>query len=349
MVVSERTLVNTRCMSAGLTGVQRYIGELSSRLAESLECVAPRKPLQGFGGHLWEQLHLPSIVGARLLWSPANTGPLLVRRQIVTVHDVASLDHPEWFHPSFAAWYRWMTPRLVKNARRVVVVSEFTRQRLVKLTRTDPSRITVVPNGIDQRFRPRSQGEISEALEGLNLRVTRYILSLGSLEPRKNLERLIRAWAQVVCKLPDDVYLVIVGSASAARVFKPVSLTNLPPRVFVTGSVPDRYLPALYSGALAVAYLSLYEGFGLPPLEAMACGSVAITGNLTSLPEVVGSAALTVDPYSTEAIAEAIDELVNYPSLRSDLKRRSLERTRAFTWESAAAGIQRVLTEALAN
>jgi glycosyltransferase involved in cell wall biosynthesis len=98
-----------------------------------------------------------------------------------------------------------------------------------------------------------------------------------------------------------------------------------------------------------MAYLSLYEGFGLPPLEAMACGTIAITGNLTSLPEVVGSAAITVDPYSTGAIAEAIVELVNHPSLRSDLKRRSLEQTRAFTWESAAAGIERVLADAIAN
>jgi|SRR5271166_533489 len=349
MAQSERALINTRSMSAGFTGVQRYISELSSRLNGSLEFVVPRKPLQGLKGHLWEQLRLPAIVGSRLLWSPANTGPVLVRRQVVTVHDVATLDHPEWFQPSFAAWYRWMTPRLVRRARRVMVVSEFTKQRLLQLTGIDSSRIAVVHNGVDQRFRPRSEAEILQVRERLNLQVSRYILSLGSLEPRKNLERLLQAWSRAVSELPKDVSLVIVGGVGATRVFKPIALVNLPPRVVVTGAVSDRYLPALYSGALAMTYLSLYEGFGLPPLEAMACGTIAITGNLTSLPEIVGSAAMTVDPYSTEAIAEAIVELVKNPSLRSDLKRRSFEQTRPFTWESAAAGIKCVLADAMAN
>src|ERR1700730_5192321 len=124
---SPEVMVNTRTMSAALTGVQRYTAELCTRLRGKVESISPSIPLQGILGHLWEQVCLPAQVGSRLLWSPGNTGPMLISRQVVTVHDVAVLDHPEWYNSRFAAWYRWLLPRVVRRARRVIAVSEFTK------------------------------------------------------------------------------------------------------------------------------------------------------------------------------------------------------------------------------
>jgi glycosyltransferase involved in cell wall biosynthesis len=349
MALPGNIVANTRSLGSGMSGVQRYTAELCTRLGRSINTVSPTRPLHGILGHLWEQMRLPALVGSRLLWSPANVGPLLIPNQVVTIHDVGHLDHPEWYNPRYAAWHRWMTPRLVRRVRRVVVVSEFTKRRLVDLTGVNESRVVVVPNGVDRRFYPRSDAEITAVGHSLSLPSARYILSLGSIEPRKNLARLLQAWSSVVSDLPSDVWLVIAGRQGRDWVFSGEKLGDLPPRVFCTGFVSDVHLPALYSGALAMAYLSVYEGFGLPPLEAMACGTIAITGNLASLPEVVGSAGITVDPYNIDAIAEAIAYAVTCGSERAHLRQRVIERSRAFRWENAAARTLEILTLAGAS
>src|SRR5271169_295947 len=179
-------IVNMRSQTAGLTGVQRYAQRLCASLGDGIETVRPSRPLQGFHGHIWEQAVLPIRAGRRLLWSPTNTGPLKVRRQVLTVHDVASIDHPEWFDAKFAAWYRSLTPRLVKRVARVITISEFSRQRLAAVTGADPDQIAVIPPGVDERFYPRSSEEILAVRKKLGIPSENYVLSLGSLEPRKN-------------------------------------------------------------------------------------------------------------------------------------------------------------------
>src|ERR1700688_2298033 len=124
-------LVNARSLTAGITGVQRYTDELCKRLDGRIEMVSPGRPMHGPMGHLWEQLLLPSLAAGRVLWSPANAGPVSLARQVVTFHDIAVLDHPEWFGKRFAAWYRWLVPRLARRVKRIVAVSEVTRSRLV--------------------------------------------------------------------------------------------------------------------------------------------------------------------------------------------------------------------------
>ena len=339
-------VVNVRVLSSVLTGVQRYTLELLSRFGSRVRTVAPKGRLDGVRGHLWEQVVLPRHLEGELLFSPSNTGPLTVARQVVTVHDVVPLDHPEWLNPRFAAWYRFLVPRLVRRVRRVTTISEFTRTRLLERTGVDPEKIVVIPNGVDARFHPRSEEEVGKVRDALGIPTEHYVLSLGSLEPRKNLHRLLQAWERVQAEIPQEVWLVLAGAKGKPLVFRDISFDRLPPRVYLTGRVPDEYLPALYSGALAFAYVSVYEGFGLPPLEAMASGTPPLTGNRTALPEVVGDAGLMVDPYDVEAIAWGLKRLVEDSVLLEELRRKGLERANQFSWDKTADLTWKVLQEA---
>lgn len=332
-----RIAVNTRVLHMHTTGVQRYTLELLSRLGREVRRIAPAVKLDGVQGHLWEQAILPLRIGDRLLWSPSNTGPIAVRRQVVTIHDVVPLDHPEWLNPRFAAWYRWLLPRLAKRVAHIITISEFSRQRIVECLKVAATKVTVIPNGVDARFHPRSPTEVTRTRRGLGIPSPHYILTVGSLEPRKNLHRLLQAWERVHTSIPDDVWLVVTGAKGKALVFKDVHFSKLPPRVHLTGHVEDAHLPALYSGALAFAYLSVYEGFGLPPLEAMAAGVPTITGNRTALPEVVGDAGVMVDPLDVDAIADGLKRIVEDSDLRRQLRAKGLERARRFSWDRTAA------------
>jgi glycosyltransferase involved in cell wall biosynthesis len=347
--MKRQIVVNTRSMTAHLSGVQRYIGELLARLGEKLQTISPMQPLQGVKGHVWEQCLLPSKIGSRLLWSPANTGPFFSQHQVVTVHDLAALDHPEWFASKFSAWYRFMVPRLIRSARRVIAVSEFTKRRLVETTGVNPTKIHVIPNGVDERFRCCAPDAAEAIRDRLGLPSERYVLSLGTLEPRKNLNGQLDAWSRCVERLPADTWLIVAGRTGQRHVFGDAKTGRVPARVHFTGFVPDSELPMLYAGALALLYPSIYEGFGLPVLEAMASGTVPIVSNSTALPEVVGDGALTVDPYKSESIAVAIVSLVTNSQMRLDLSRRALRRAQSFNWENTAAMTWEVLCQASAS
>ena len=332
-----------------LTGVQRYTLELLSRWGDRAKKVAPssRRFSSGLAGHFWEQVVLPMALRGALLFSPSNTGPLGVKRQVVTIHDVVPLDHPEWLNPRFAAWYRFLLPRLTHKVQRVITISNFTRQRLLELTTVPADKVVVIPNGVDARFSPRTADETSRVREALKIPTEYYVLSLGSLEPRKNLHRLLQAWSQVQNEIPSDIWLVIAGVKGKKLVFREVSFESLPPRVYLTGHVRDDFLPALYSGAVAFIYVSVYEGFGLPPLEAMASGTPMLTGDRTALPEVVGDAALMVDPFDVEAIAWGLKQLVEDGALRERLRRKGLQRAKMFSWDKTANMTWQVLQEAI--
>jgi glycosyltransferase involved in cell wall biosynthesis len=288
---------------------------------------------------------LPSAVGKRLLWSPNNTGPLAVTRQVCTIHDLIPLDRPEWFSRRFASWYAWLLPRLAKRVQHIIAISEYTKERVIDLLGVPSSRITVIPNGVDDRFFPRSEAEIETMRQTLGIDRDRYVLCVGSLEPRKNLARLLDAWRIAQNQVDEDIELVVAGARGNSRVFGSVAIEPVPARVHFTGYVPNEYLPALYSGALAMAYPSLYEGFGLPPLEAMACGTPVITSKGSSLPEVVGDCAQLVDPSKTESIAESLVRVLSNGTLRESMSSAGLERAARFTWDSTAKQTLEVLIQ----
>ena len=347
METVANVIVNVRVLGSPLTGVQRYTLELLGRFGDKVQAVAPKKDLFGIQGHLWEQLMLPYYSKGKLLFSPANTGPLSVAKQVVTIHDLSVIDRPEGFNPSFRVFYRFLLPRLARRVRAVITVSAFTRERLIEWAKILPSRVYVIPNGVDRRFSPQQIDSIERLRNALQIPSPYYILSLGSIEPRKNLPRLLAAWERIQRELPQEVWLVVAGGKGKSSVFNDVGIQNLPPRVHLTGRVADELLPALYSGALAFVYPSLYEGFGLPPLEAMACGTPVLTANVTAMPEVVGDAGLLVDPYNVEAIAHGIRRLVEDSALREELRKKGLERAKQFTWERTAELTWAVLEEAM--
>jgi len=336
-----KIVMNVRTLGIQATGVQRYTREVVSRLAHEVDQISPRRPLHGVSGHVWEQAVLPLKLSDRLLWSPAGTGPWLVSRQVVTIHDLAALDHPEWFGSRFARWYRFLQPRLLATAERIITVSEFSRQRAAAYVPAAEERIVVIPLGIGAAFRPVEKDQVADVRRRLRLPDS-YVLVVGSLQPRKNLRRLLAAWRRIEDRIPSDVVLAISGMRFD-HLFGDPDLSPTPTRVRLLGYVDDVDLPALYTGALVFVYPSLYEGFGLPPLEAMACGTAVVSANAGSLPEVVGDAAVLVEPREIDSIAEGLVRALEEEPLRTRLHAAGLARAKEFTWERTAEATRRVL------
>jgi glycosyltransferase involved in cell wall biosynthesis len=333
--------VSLRVLGYRVTGVQRYLLGLLPYMPSALNRVKPSRALQGIKGHLWEQFYLPTQLRRRLLWSPGNTGPIGVSRQVLTVHDLASLDHPEWFERKFALWYAAVLPRLIRKVRAIITVSHFSKERILQLTGLTPERVHVISNGVDQRFRPVDPRIVKRARTKLDLNGP-YVLFVGSLEPRKNLKNLLEGWRLGGF---DGITLAVVGASG--HVFARMRFESMPDRVRLLGSVEDELLPALYSGAMGFVYPSLYEGFGMPPLEAMSTGCPVIVSDIPAHREVCGAAAMYFDPLSPADISSKLDTLLRLdPATRTSLIERGLQRASGYSWKTAASETWRVLLDA---
>lgn len=319
-------VVNGRFLGRPITGVERYAYEILFRLPDKPQIVQPDSSPAKIYGHIWEQLTLPRLIGpGQTLWSPANTGPVNVKNQVLTLHDLSPLEHPEWYQPAFAAWYRLFLPALVRRVRHIVVSSGFVKAKIVRRFRLLDDHITVIPGGVDnEMFYP-------DAERKTNL-PEHYILFVGSLQPRKNLARLINAWNRIKESLPD-IWLVIAGSTSS--IFGPISLPDSE-RVSFLGSVPDEDLPGLYAGAELFVLPSLDEGFGLPVLEAMACGTPVTASRAGALPEVVGDVGLVFDPLDELEFTNSLLRGLTDKALRKSLREQGLKRVMKFSWQNAA-------------
>lgn len=302
------------------------------------------------GRILWEQAVAPVAVrrtGADVLLCPVNVVPLaLTTPSVVTVHDLAFLAHPGAYHPAKRHYQAVMTRLSVQRARRVIAVSAHTAADLMRHFRVPAAKITVIPNAAGEHFRPADAADRAafRAAHGLP---ERYVLFVGTLEPRKNLRRLVEAFARVAPVVPD-VALVVVGASGWLTSDLAPYVRSLPlgDRIRFVGYVADDALPQWYGAATVFAYPSLYEGFGLPPLEAMACGTAVITANTSSLPEVVGDAAVTVNPTDTAALAAALRDLLTDDARRAALAAAGLRRAAAFSWERTAAATRATLAAA---
>jgi glycosyltransferase involved in cell wall biosynthesis len=264
---------------------------------------------------------------------------------VVTVHDISYVRHPEWFTRRIGGYLRAGTARAARGATLLTAVSEFTAGELRQVYGLEAERVVVVPNGVEERFAPVAD------LEHLRARYRlpeRFVLHLGGIHTRRRVDRLLAACAQVLAR--HEAHLVLAGPTARdgwdARAA--AAALGLGDRVRFLGFVPDADLPALYSAAACFAWPSVYEGFGLPPLEALACGAPTIVAKASALPEVVGEAALTVEPDNVEALAEALDRVLGDAELAAELARRGPLRAAQFSWRRAGALMLDVYRRALA-
>ena len=270
---------------------------------------------------------------------------------VITVHDISWVRHPET-HPKdrLMAMDRYF-PRSLEQAVAIITDCEFVKHELTEVFGVNPSKIRPVLLGVSPVFRPHTEVECREVLSAHSLEYGKYFLSVGTLEPRKNIPTLIDAFS----KLPEETQarcpLVMVGmrgwlTSSIEAKLRPLVDKGV---VRLLGYVPDEHMPLIYSGAVAFAFPSLYEGFGLPPLEAMACGVPVIVSNCSSLPEVVGDAGISVAPMDVDAISEAMRQILEDKSFSEDLSRRGISRSIEFTWRKTAEETTRVYFDAIAG
>jgi len=295
-----------------------------------------------------EMLHHPPDV----LFVPAHVIPLVhPSASVVTIHDLGYLAFPRAHTPARWLDLHFSTFWSTRAASHIIAVSQATRNALQTHYRVPAEKITVIPHGVAPHFQPVTDPQAIAAAKKRYGIEGDYLLSIGTVQPRKNLVRLIDSFAQVVQTGMDsapplkDVRLVLAGKKGwlTRTIEQRGQAASLHGHLVFTGYVEYKDLPALLSGALALVFPSLYEGFGMPVLEAMACGTPVLTSTTTSLPEVAGDAALLVNPHDTAAIADDMRRVITEPELRETLRQRGLERASRFTWERCARETLRVL------
>ena len=308
---------------------------------------------------IWEQTCLAAISReVNLIHGLAFAAPLASScPTVVTVHDLSFLRYPSAFRPFNRSYLSLITKASTRRATRVIAVSASTRQDIINLIGVPAERVIVVPNGVNPEFSPADPVDVSDYRQRVGL-PGRYMLFLGTLEPRKNLVRLLEAYALLRSRDPDDSAnisaptippLVIAGAKGwfYQEIFTRVTDLGLADQVIFPGFVPAEELPWWYRGAELFVYPSLFEGFGLPVLEAMACGTPTITSRASSLPEVAGDGAILVDPEDVALLAEAIHRVLTTPSLAGQLRTAGLRQAARFPWERTAAATREVYRSVL--
>ena len=332
---TREIVVNGRFLTRRVTGVERYGRGILSFIGGKCRVERPARALTGVAGHAWEQFVLSRRLNREsILWSPANTGPLMIRDQALTIHDLSPLEHPEWFRKSFSAWYRLFLPILAKRVRKVFTPSEYIKRKVA--ARFGIKNVIVTPNGVDcSVFHPGAKQDEYELPEC-------YLLFVGSLEPRKNLDALLEAWTA----LKDDfkeTWLVIAGTSG--HVFRSIKLKPEMERVRFLGYVEDEALPGLYANATLLVLPSFDEGFGLSALEAMACGTPVIASDGGALPELVGNAGIIFKLTEPHGLLEATKECLSNGDLRLSLGEKGPAWAGMFSWQRTAEVIWNSLNE----
>jgi len=295
---------------------------------------------------LWEQTVLPVLAardGVDLLHCPLNVRPVVQSPPVVlTIHDLTFERFPDRFHPLKQRYLSWLTRHSARRARRVLADSAATKEDVERHYGIRSERVDVVYPGVDRDFRPYRQDDPADAAALTAFRSKHglpehVILYLGTLEPRKNVDRLVSAYAALVdAGIPHHLVLAGGKGWNYQAIFRAVEDRQLGERVHFPGYVTREEQPLWYNSADVFVYPSLYEGFGIPPLEAMACGVPVVTSDTSSLPEAVGDAGATVDPTDVEALTEAIHAVLSDASQAAAMRDAGLKRAALFTWESAA-------------
>lgn len=333
-------IVNARFLTQKTTGVQRYAIEICKRLPETITkqkivFVAPKNKLNKidginnlaikqfghFNGHLWEQIDLANYLkknGNALLINFGGIGPIYYKNKITYLHDLAFKYYPKTFSYLFQKMYNTFIPISIKNAKKIITVSKYVKQDIIKNYGID--NIEVV------------YGSYSKMFKNLNLEREKIILAVSSLDPRKNFNRIIKAYL----KLDTDYKLVFVGSKSKA--FSKLIIDNNydDKNIIFTGYLTDKDLVEIYNKASIFIYASLFEGFGIPPLEAQSCGCPCIVSNITSIPEICNKSVIYCNPFSIEDISDKIKYLINGEKKREELVEKGFENIKKYSWDESA-------------
>lgn len=346
-----RVLINGRFLTQPVTGVQRFATEIAIRITDRRDDVAvaaPRGHLEQrlgplvqagrFHGQLWEQLDLPGMVrelGNPLVLSLTNTGPLRVGRQIVTQHDITRIRYPQSYSRRFRLTYRAITGPLVRRSAAVVTVSDFSRGEIAGHFGVPAARIVVVPNAAGEAFRPAAHSGAG------------YLLAVASPSAHKNLGLLLEAYRQYRELVADPLPLHLAGTPTG-HLRGDVPRRDVP-GVRDFGRVSDAQLVDLYQQATVFVFPSLYEGFGLPALEAQQCGVPVVAARSGALTEVLADSALLVDPHDPGALAAALRDLAADTDARHALRERGLANARRFDWDRSAAVVDDLISRVLGS
>lgn len=341
-------VINARFLTQNLTGVQRYAEQISlalKQLRDDVVFVTPHdvrshqtadvlqaRCIGRNRGHLWEQIDLPLYLrrqGNPLLVSLGSSGPLFYDNQIATHHDITYVRFPHTYSWMFRTAYRIMTPILLSRVKTLLTPSEFSKGEISSFYKMPRERILTLPNAVTAHFLPAT------------VHVGRpYLLAVSSPSAHKNFTRMIQAFLSL--RGQPDLQLHIVGSTHG--LFADPDLQRLAtrdPRIRFLGRLDDAELLTQYQGATAFVFPSLYEGFGIPPLEAQACGCPVLAANAASIPEVLRDSALYFDPLDTVQMAAAMQRILDDPALRQSLRRQGLANVMRFSWQRSAQCLSR--------
>jgi glycosyltransferase involved in cell wall biosynthesis len=345
--------INSRFLTQPITGVQRFAIEIAKQLkklyGDEVVFVSPNGILHQdiakdldveiIGkrtGHFWEQLDLPQYLkkqGSPLLLNLANTAPVFYRNKIVTIHDVAFNIYPQTYSKTFLFSYKILIPNIIKTSKLVITVSNFSKQEISRFYHVANENISIVYNAVNEDFKPVLVPDLQEE---------NYFLAVSSLNYRKNLVSVLQAF-DAVSTQNESIKLYLIGdldTKSFTKIDIDKYLRN--PRIRILGRVTDSELVKYYTNARGFLYPSLYEGFGIPPLEAQACGCPVLVSNTSCLPEVFNDSALYCDPFSIDSIKSGMLSLLDEDT-RKSLQIRGQENVKRFSWEQSALNISNIL------
>jgi glycosyltransferase involved in cell wall biosynthesis len=327
-----RILFDARVLThSTFTGIENYTKYILEKISDKLD-IAIAKPTNKnkYLAHLWTHFILPFKSGD-ILFCPANTAPIFVPKSknlVMTVHDLSFLTYSKYFSKIFQIYYSFLIPFNIKRADSIITISEASKKEILRLFPNAEHKINIIPHGIDNKYRVLD-----------NLQKKKQILYAGSINERKNLIGLIEAFE----KLPKDLGYNLIIVANFFNLFflsdkmkEVLKRAKNNKKIIFKEGLDDEALVSEYNVSTIFIFPSFYEGFGLPPLEAMACGTPVITSNISSMPEVCGDAALYANPYDVDDISKKIEFLINNQEERERLIEKGLDRVSHFTWERSA-------------
>jgi glycosyltransferase involved in cell wall biosynthesis len=351
-------LINGRFLTQRLTGVQRFAREiLRSASKEAIvgcgnaELLVPQMgetlssfeniPVRHIGrqkGHVWEQTELSSAAPERLLINLCNTAPILRQQQLVVLHDATIAAFPQNFTLMFRAWYQLMIRTYGRRAQSIATVSAFSADEITRYFGIPRHRIDIIPESGEHILRMPPDYSLHEKF---SLEPDGYFLAVSSLASNKNFSGLLKA----VARLPSLPFKFVIAGGRQAKVFHHVNVAEA--NAIETGYATDAQLRALYECAASFVYPSIYEGFGIPPLEAMTCGCPVLVSRAASLPEICGTGAAYCDPHDPDDIARQLYLLLSSKSARDELRAAGLARARQWTWAKAACRLDEVISNSI--